>query len=826
MKIVDTSSVLNKLSLKYVNVIEREERPELVNVKFCDIFPSFEILSSKCRRLRSILNKRLYRHQFEAFQALISGKNIILVSGTGSGKTEAWAIYSLSQCVKTLAIYPNLALAGDQISRLKDYCEAIGFHALEVNATIAKQISGLPEKTLIVVTNPAYLMTEIKAGGKLLKWFFRDLDLIVIDELDYYGSSRAALLIKMIEILVRDYCVKKPRVVVLTATLEGAENLGEILSRINGREIEVIRGKARRVENRCYIVLGDKLAIDKLGKNISKKPEMANLLKDFPENLFEVIINLQRELPPKEFFSIVPREIFETRTIDLLLEYLKGDEDGVTIVFTRTIEDAEKLAKRLKTKCREVGVDESLVATHHHLIDKHVRRHIEELARENKIKIIISPRTLEQGIDIGTVIRIVHYGLPAEVKQFIQREGRKGRREETPFTESIIIPISDKDRIVLRRGFESLRNWIQLGIERLFIFPNNEFLALFSALYKLFRKSGEGLTSKEYDLLVNLGLARVFPRLEPTKLGRIVWRNFQFYEYGPPYGVSREVLAGNRTIVLEDVSRRDLVLKFQLGYIDPQSDGVIIRMGLPGAPRVLEVSLRYAIRYSFRNNVAFLINAYYKYSAIKRKWGEKTDIVSDYLEGYLEPKSYVDVSVPQGFGLIRYYPRGVVWILESRSPKKLTMEGKELFLKAVKKISVSLCHVPKFVYSDFSYGYSFEVPFDPKTAEIGAAILLAYLRVKYKVSLLALGFYIAGRKDEENTTVKIWEWQAVGLLPEIKRIIKDLEEIELTDDLLFTIQLIDKEIYYRLITSKNKNDFINAAKVIINRLIEEVDRMR
>jgi len=107
-----------------------------------------------------------------------------------------------------------------------------------------------------------------------------------------------------------------------------------------------------------------------------------------------------------------------------LLEYI--DDDYVTLVFTRGINKAEEVAKRL---IHSLPKDlQTRVASHHHLISKALRVSIEEGARRGKIKVLVSPRTLSQGIDIGTIARIVHIGLPESLREFYQR-GRKKRKE-------------------------------------------------------------------------------------------------------------------------------------------------------------------------------------------------------------------------------------------------------------------------------------------------------------------------------------------------------------------------------------------------------------
>lgn len=79
-------------------------------------------------------DRRLYKHQVEAIRKGTTGKNLIITTGTGSGKTECFLIPIINHLmrekerergtlcpgVRTLLIYPMNALVNDQIRRLRD----------------------------------------------------------------------------------------------------------------------------------------------------------------------------------------------------------------------------------------------------------------------------------------------------------------------------------------------------------------------------------------------------------------------------------------------------------------------------------------------------------------------------------------------------------------------------------------------------------------------------------------------------------------------------------------------------------------------------------
>jgi ATP-dependent helicase YprA (DUF1998 family) len=88
-------------------------------------------LAKGFERLNFPMSRPLYKHQEEAILKVNGGNNIVVSTGTGSGKTECFLIpifnflihqneeNKLNPGVRALIIYPMNALANDQIERLR-----------------------------------------------------------------------------------------------------------------------------------------------------------------------------------------------------------------------------------------------------------------------------------------------------------------------------------------------------------------------------------------------------------------------------------------------------------------------------------------------------------------------------------------------------------------------------------------------------------------------------------------------------------------------------------------------------------------------------------
>lgn len=115
---------------------ETGERFENINGLSAASLEAFILLSRGEGELPRLLHNPPYRHQSQSIKnTLVHGKNLVVMTGTGSGKTESFALpilgklaqeakekplsFAKQAAIRTLILYPMNALVNDQLGRLR-----------------------------------------------------------------------------------------------------------------------------------------------------------------------------------------------------------------------------------------------------------------------------------------------------------------------------------------------------------------------------------------------------------------------------------------------------------------------------------------------------------------------------------------------------------------------------------------------------------------------------------------------------------------------------------------------------------------------------------
>ena len=192
----------------------------------------------------------LYTHQASSFTDIKEGKNVVIVTGTSSGKTLCYNLPVLDCLLKekdatALYLFPTKALSQDQNAVLKSLSSQINVN-LELNEqfnidrdgircaiydgdTPVSVRSAIRSQTRLIITNPDMLHTGILPHHTSWAQFFRGLRFVVIDEIHTYRGvfgSHVANVIRRLKRIAKFYGTV-PQFILTSATIGNPDGLGQ-----------------------------------------------------------------------------------------------------------------------------------------------------------------------------------------------------------------------------------------------------------------------------------------------------------------------------------------------------------------------------------------------------------------------------------------------------------------------------------------------------------------------------------------------------------------------------------------------------------------------
>jgi DEAD/DEAH box helicase domain-containing protein len=345
---------------------------------------------------------RLYSHQARAVQLVRQGRNVVIVTGTASGKTLCYTIpivesYLQDPAATALLVYPTKALTQDQLRGIARFADpAGGFLAGTYDGdTPANLRRKLRDRGNFVLTNPDMLHTGILPHHARWNRFFSHLRYVVLDEVHAYRGvfgSHLACVLRRLRRVCRHYGAD-PQFICSSATIA---NPAEHAQRITGAEMEVVTGDGAPRGPKQFVLWNP--------------PPIETAAKG-PEGDFRA--GGDRRSPLWEAVHLLTSLVSE----------------GIqTIVFTRT-----RLASELVYKnARDLLMRQSrklagqLRAYRGGYLPEQ-RREIERQLVNREILGVASTNALELGIDIGSLDACVLVGYPGTIASLWQQAGRAGR---------------------------------------------------------------------------------------------------------------------------------------------------------------------------------------------------------------------------------------------------------------------------------------------------------------------------------------------------------------------------------------------------------------
>jgi len=339
---------------------------------------------------------RLYSHQLQSWQAVQAGRNVVITTGTASGKTLCYNLPILDGILKhpascALYLFPTKALTQDQlenIGRLNLALQNSGASrvpaAVYDGDTPAGQRAAIRSQTRILLTNPDMLHVGILPHHTLWADFLSNLRYIVIDELHTYrgvfGSHVANVLRRLRRVAA--FYGACPQFLLTSATIANPQELAE---NIIEAPVTVIDEDGSPLGEKHFLLYNPPIVNPELGLRRSAMSEAIRLIGD-------------------------------------LLDY------GIqTIVFGRSRRSVEIILRYLQEK-RPGEINEYAAYRSGYLPSE--RRAIEQKLRNGDLKAVAATTALELGIDIGSLNAAILVGYPGTIAGTRQQTGRAGRREE------------------------------------------------------------------------------------------------------------------------------------------------------------------------------------------------------------------------------------------------------------------------------------------------------------------------------------------------------------------------------------------------------------
>jgi DEAD/DEAH box helicase domain-containing protein len=381
------------------NLVHVEDLParDPKPLPFPDDLP--EVLVS---RLSLLGVEGLFEHQRLGLEALRGGRNVMLATGTASGKSLVYQIATAESALVTpkataLFLFPTKALARDQLRAMR------AFKLPQVRAAAYDGDTPQAERPLIrrnanlVLTNPDMLHLALLADNARWADFMLRLSVVVVDEahvLRGVFGSHVAMTLRRLRRLIAHHG-GNPRWCLASATVG---NPSELAERLTGLDVDVIEADAAPRGRKLFAMWNPPIIDDETGARRSALAEASTVM---------------------------------TKLVD----------DGArTIGFARSRRAAELLAEFTRRGVSDAQARDRIRAYRAGYLAED-RRKIEQELADGDLVAVAATNALELGIDIGSLDAAVLTGYPGTRASMWQQAGRAGRRRD----ESLAVLVAQDD---------------------------------------------------------------------------------------------------------------------------------------------------------------------------------------------------------------------------------------------------------------------------------------------------------------------------------------------------------------------------------------------
>lgn len=309
--------------------------------------------------------------QEQAIPALVSGRDVVGLAQTGTGKTAAFALpmiqkidTSLSQ-TQALVLAPTRELALQVCEAITSYAEGSQLRVLPIygGQQYGAQLSGLKRGAHVVVATPGRLIDHLDRGSLDLS----HLEMLVLDEADEMLNMGFA---DDVERILADTPEFK-QVALFSATMPAG-----------------IRRLARRYLHEALDI-------------------------STPEATRSTTTVRQRWIG-----------VSHHNKLDALTRVLEVETADAMLVFVRTKKATEELSEKLRSR----GL--STAPLNGDLVQAQRERTVAAL-KSGAIDIIVATDVAARGLDVERITHVINYDIPHDTESYVHRIGRTGRAGRT-----------------------------------------------------------------------------------------------------------------------------------------------------------------------------------------------------------------------------------------------------------------------------------------------------------------------------------------------------------------------------------------------------------
>lgn len=328
--------------------------------------------------------------QRESIPLALSGRDLIGLAQTGTGKTAAFTLPIINQLiggphrVRALILTPTRELAVQVEASFRKYGKYSGLSVVPVYGGVAlePQTKALRKGVDVIVATPGRLLDHIERQNVV----FDDLEVLVLDEADRMLDMGFAPQINRVVAEIPRY----RQTLLFSATMPP--------------EVEA------------------------LGRKYLRKPQ---------------VVQVGRRSMAASTVAHAVYPVPRARKTDLLVRLLKADDMDSVLIFTRTKSGADRVVRDLN----DAGVQAT--AMHGDKSQNERTRALEDF-KKGKIRVLVATDVAQRGLDVSGITHVINFDVPQEPEDYVHRIGRTGRAAQAGDAYTFMAP----DEIAMVRTIE------------------------------------------------------------------------------------------------------------------------------------------------------------------------------------------------------------------------------------------------------------------------------------------------------------------------------------------------------------------------------------